>query len=36
MEINQEDDDKHREFFIEIDHERLAKMTYTWAGPNKS
>lgn len=35
MKIKQQDDGKHGQFFIEIDGEELAKMTYTWAGPNK-
>ena len=35
MEVKQEDDGKHGTFFIEIEGEQLAKMTYTWAGANK-
>lgn len=35
MEIKNEDDGKHGKFYIEIEGEELAKMTYTWAGPNK-
>lgn len=35
MEVKQEDDGKHGEFFVEEDGEKLAKMTYTWAGADK-
>ena len=35
MQVIQEEDGKHGQFFVEIDGEHLAKMTYTWAGPNK-
>ncbi len=35
MQINQADNGKHGQFYIEIDGTPLAKMTYTWAGPNK-
>lgn len=35
MEIKQPDDGKHGKFYIEINGEELAQMTYTWAGPNK-
>ncbi|WP_273567861.1 GNAT family N-acetyltransferase [Maribacter halichondriae] len=35
MQIKQEDDGKHGQFYIEVDGDRLAQMTYTWAGPNK-
>jgi len=35
VELKQQDDGKHGQFFIEIDGEELAKMTYTWAGPDK-
>lgn len=35
MEVKQEDDGKHGEFFIKVNGEKLAKMTYTWAGPDK-
>lgn len=35
MEIKKEDDGKHGKFYIEIDGEELAKMTFTWAGADK-
>lgn len=35
MEVQQEDNGKKGAFFIENDGQRLASMTYTWAGPNK-
>jgi len=35
MKIEQQDDGKRGSFFIELDGKELAKMTYTWAGPNK-
>ena len=35
MEIKQQDDGKKGKFYIEINGDELAQMTYTWAGPNK-
>jgi predicted GNAT family acetyltransferase len=35
MEIQQSDDGKKGAFYIEQDGERLAEMTYVWAGENK-
>jgi uncharacterized protein len=35
MEILQHDDGKKGKFYIEINGEELATMTYVWAGPNK-
>ncbi|MFC4096467.1 GNAT family N-acetyltransferase [Euzebyella saccharophila] len=35
MEVQQEDNGKKGAFFMESEGERLASMTYTWAGPNK-
>lgn len=35
MEIQQRDNGSKGAFFVEIDGEQLAEMTYTYAGPNK-
>lgn len=35
MEILQSDDGKKGAFYIELDGERLAEMTYVWAGESK-
>lgn len=35
MEVKHADDGKHGQFSIEVGTEQLAKMTYTWAGPDK-
>lgn len=35
MEIKQEDNGKKGKFYIEIDGQQEAEMTYTYAGPNK-
>ena len=35
MEIQQSDDGKKGAFYIEQDGERLAEMTYVWAGETK-
>ena len=35
MEIQQHDNGNKGAFFVEIDGEQLAEMTYTYAGPNK-
>lgn len=35
MKVEQEDNDKKGEFYIEIEGNRVALMTYTWAGKDK-
>ena len=35
MKVQQEDNDKKGEFYIEIEGNRAALMTYTWAGKDK-
>lgn len=35
MEIKQKDNGKKGAFFIEEDNQKLAEMTYVWAGTNK-
>ncbi len=35
MDIKQDDDGKHGQFYIDVNCKTLAKMTYTWAGPDK-
>ena len=35
MEVKQLDDGKHGKFYIEVNGDELAQMTFTWAGPDK-
>lgn len=35
MEIELQDDGKRGRFYIEVEGEELAEMTFTWAGPDK-
>lgn len=35
MKVQQEDNDKKGEFYIEVEGNRAALMTYTWAGEDK-
>ncbi|MEQ3500718.1 GNAT family N-acetyltransferase [Tenacibaculum sp. SSH1-16] len=35
MKVQQEDNDKKGEFYIEVEGNRAALMTYTWAGKDK-
>ena len=35
MEIKHLDDGKHGKYYIEVNEVTLAKMTFTWAGPDK-